>query len=176
MIIFNANSTQAVIDGKTLILDSAPYFYNTFFMIPVRTVAERFGWSITWDLTKTTLKKGSDTIEIFVHSNRITKNGVVNYTNNNNRIIAGRTFVQANIILSLMGLQGIYSSVTKQFVVSIPEIVPPIVSRQPTIPPIAPRQPTVTPPTIPRPPTVDKIDYSLIGLLLIGYWLWIQGK
>lgn len=77
-------SPLAVVNGKTRVIDKfnqrvVPVVQNGHTMVPIRFIAENFGMELTWDeLTQTTtLKKGTNEVQIKVGSNYMIVNGEV---------------------------------------------------------------------------------------------------
>lgn len=98
-------SSNITINDKTMMMDTAPFMWESNTYVPLRFLAEGIGANVTWDQATQTawVKAGSDTLTFWVDKNEMEVNGRKKEIGANVVLRDGRTQVPLRFITELLG-------------------------------------------------------------------------
>ena len=101
----SANEIGITIDGKSSFLENKAFISGDRTYVPMRELFENIGATVIWeDETKSaTAKLNNTSITFGIDSNKVVKDGKIYLSDNNCRLIDGKTYVPLRIILELLG-------------------------------------------------------------------------
>ena len=122
-IILQIDSRTCLVDDREVLLDTAPYIREGRTMVPLRMVADSFGYVTRWDasLRKVTIIGEGTVIELVIGQSVVTVNGEMMYIDGSAVIsTSGQTMVPIRFISEIMGYRVDWNSVTRVITIMTP--------------------------------------------------------
>jgi DNA/RNA endonuclease G (NUC1) len=128
VIILQIGKTSFTVNGVANTLDSPPVIKNSRTLLPIRTVVEALGGTVSWDGTekKVTVSLGSNTIELWIEKSIAKVNGVdtpIDATNSNvvPEIINSRTMLPLRFVTENLGCDVQWDGTTNTVTITYPK-------------------------------------------------------
>ncbi|MDU0204839.1 copper amine oxidase N-terminal domain-containing protein [Paenibacillus sp. MAH-36] len=98
-------SSSLAIDNKSMMMDTAPFMWESSTYVPLRFLAEGIGANVTWDQASQTawVKAGKDTMTFWVEKDTMELNGVTKAIGTPVVLRDGRTQVPLRFITEMLG-------------------------------------------------------------------------
>lgn len=114
---------SVVVKNNIIKMDTPPYIKGGRTIIPVRTITEELGASVSFDSTTQSVKVSKDGSEIVfqINSRTVLVNGVEQQLDATAEITNGRTYVPLRFIAETFGLTVTFDSDTESIDIEVPE-------------------------------------------------------
>jgi len=120
-----SDEIRVIIDGKQLAFDVSPQVVDNRTLVPMRTIFEAFGLTVTWDEgTNTVTGKSDETvITLTIGSNKATLNGQERILDVPATVIAGRTMIPLRFLSESMQYKVVWIGASNLILISKTDII-----------------------------------------------------
>ncbi|MEQ8236504.1 MAG: copper amine oxidase N-terminal domain-containing protein, partial [Syntrophomonadaceae bacterium] len=120
-----SDDIRVIIDGKQLVFDVNPQVVDNRTLVPMRTIFEAFGLTVTWDeSTNTVTGKSDETVIILtIGSNKATVNGQERILDVPASVITGRTMIPLRFLSESMQYKVVWIGASNLILISKTDII-----------------------------------------------------
>lgn len=120
-----SDDIRVIIDGKQLVFDVKPQVVDNRTLVPMRTIFEAFGLTVTWDeSTNTVTGKSDETVIILtIGSNKATVNGQERILDVPASVITGRTMIPLRFLSESMQYKVVWIGASNLILISKTDII-----------------------------------------------------